>query len=288
MGKQKIKEGGFLLDDVCGVYLIISPSGRRYVGSSINIRERWASYRQLKKDKRSISLINSSMLKYGYSNHFFKVLYICLPIERLMWERVFGDLYLSLSDFGGLNLNLPGYDDKPKVISKETKEKMSLSRLIPDREEAAKRDKENRSKNKKKWRERNKKPVIKYVKTEKEIQRSREYGKNRAQDTAWINMMRDAQAKYFSIPENRLKAAETTRRQFQDPKQREIAKTRANRIFGNPETHPRSKKIINIDTGEIFVSGKLVAGKIGMNPAAFRERLRGDVTNNTPFRYLTA
>jgi group I intron endonuclease len=58
-----------------GIYKIISPKGRIYVGQSTNIKSRWLHYVSL--DCTDQPKLYNSFLKYGVKNHKFKVLEEC-------------------------------------------------------------------------------------------------------------------------------------------------------------------------------------------------------------------
>jgi group I intron endonuclease len=110
-----------------GIYKIISPTGKIYIGQSVNIENRWKSYKRLN-CKGQIKLYNS-LKKYGSDNHIFEVIEICslkflnmketywkkYVLEKLNknWDRV---LFCELYDKGG-----------PK--SELTKKKISESSL---------------------------------------------------------------------------------------------------------------------------------------------------------------
>jgi len=60
---MKISEIGF-------VYMIISPTNRIYVGSTVDIEERWADY--YKYNCKSQLKLYNSLNKYGYEAHTFE------------------------------------------------------------------------------------------------------------------------------------------------------------------------------------------------------------------------
>lgn len=101
-----------------GVYKITSPSQRVYVGSSVNLRSRYNTYKNYPSKKQK--LLFRSINKYGFEQHSFEILCLCEPSERLKKERFYGDAYKSLSTFGGLNLILPMSDDSPAIYSEQT------------------------------------------------------------------------------------------------------------------------------------------------------------------------
>ena len=107
-----------------GIYKITSPTGRIYIGQSINIQNRWIEY-QRKKAKGQIKL-NRSFLKHGIENHTFEIIELC-PIEILnKRERHFQEMFDVIGK-NGLNCKLTGTDEKKYVHSDETKQKMSES-----------------------------------------------------------------------------------------------------------------------------------------------------------------
>jgi hypothetical protein len=108
----------------CGVYKIVSPNNRVYVGSSIDLEARYKFYKNGHAKKQV--LLFRSFEKYGFENHSFEVLCECKAEERLNKEREFGELFKSSADFGGLNLVLPKNEDKPAIYSKELREKFSI------------------------------------------------------------------------------------------------------------------------------------------------------------------
>ena len=56
-----------------GIYKITSPSGRVYIGQSVNIEKRFLSYSKLLRCKTQIKLFRS-FLKYGVINHIFETI----------------------------------------------------------------------------------------------------------------------------------------------------------------------------------------------------------------------
>ena len=104
-----------------GVYSIISPTGRIYIGSSKNIYNRWKSYERL--TCKSQAKLYNSLLKYGVKNHEFKIIIECEIDELHQYENLYSNYYNSLSE-NNLNLRIPSYlEDKP-VVAKEAIKKM--------------------------------------------------------------------------------------------------------------------------------------------------------------------
>jgi group I intron endonuclease len=106
-----------------GIYKITSPSGKIYIGQSINIRKRFLKYNSLQNTKEQPALVRS-FIKYGVINHVFEIIEICLVEELNIKERYWQDFYDVLNH--GLNCVLTSTDILPRVISEKTKRKISL------------------------------------------------------------------------------------------------------------------------------------------------------------------
>ena len=107
-----------------GIYKITSPSGRIYIGQSININKRFKRYKQL--DCKSQLILYKSLIKYGYSNHTFEVIELCNEDQLNERERYFQDVY-DVTGSNGLNCQLTTTNTKSGKHSEETKNKMSSS-----------------------------------------------------------------------------------------------------------------------------------------------------------------
>ena len=108
-----------------GIYKITSPTGKVYIGQSINIEKRFKNYKVLQNCKGQFKLYNS-FLKYGINNHNFEIIEECnidLLNER---ERYWQDYYKCI-DINGLNLKLTNTLDKSGKLSEELKLKLSNS-----------------------------------------------------------------------------------------------------------------------------------------------------------------
>ncbi len=108
------------------VYMIISPCGRIYVGSTTrNFKERWEDYISLN-CKSQIRLYNS-FIKYGVKNHKFYKVWIGNINDMLMVEAKLGRIWNVLDRNLGLNCQLPKESDIYSCISEDTRKKMSIS-----------------------------------------------------------------------------------------------------------------------------------------------------------------
>jgi len=105
-----------------GIYKITSPSNKVYVGQSRNIEYRWTQHKSLRYD--SYGKLVNSLKKYGVENHVFEVIEECEFEDLNIRERYWQDYYNVLGE-NGLNSMLTETDEKPRVVSKETKAKIA-------------------------------------------------------------------------------------------------------------------------------------------------------------------
>lgn len=111
---------------VCGVYIIISPSGRVYIGYSKDIFDRWSDYKCL--DCKGQRKLYNSFLKYGVENHIFQIVQECEFEHLSRCERYWQEFY-DVTGPKGLNCILTETDEKPRVYSEETRLKISLANI---------------------------------------------------------------------------------------------------------------------------------------------------------------
>ena len=108
---------------ISGIYKITSPTGKIYVGQSVNIDNRFSCYKTTK--AKGQPKLHNSFKKYGINNHIFEIIEEC-SIELLNErERYYQELCECVKK--GLNCSLTKTDDKKGFLSQETKNKMSKS-----------------------------------------------------------------------------------------------------------------------------------------------------------------
>ena len=110
-----------------GIYKITSPSGKIYVGQSIDIKKRWNDYKSLCNSKDQIG-IHRSFKKYSVDQHQFEILEECEESQLNNRERYYQDYY-NVTSINGLNCRLTKSDDKSGNLSIETKLKISKSHI---------------------------------------------------------------------------------------------------------------------------------------------------------------
>lgn len=108
-----------------GIYKVTSPTGRVYIGQSINIENRFREYRRLK--CKNQTRLYRSFLKHGVKNHNFEILEEYIFEDLNIRERYWQDHYDVLSK-KGLNCVKQKTDVLPCLISEETRLKRSINR----------------------------------------------------------------------------------------------------------------------------------------------------------------
>lgn len=120
-------------EKICGIYKITSPSGKIYIGQSVDIKSRFSLYRNLK--SKGQTLLHRSFLKYGVENHKFEVIRLCSDKWLNAFEKWFIKYFNSFESANGLNLTDGGSNGR---LSEETKRKQSLAAKGKPKSEEAK------------------------------------------------------------------------------------------------------------------------------------------------------
>lgn len=108
-----------------GIYRILNPNGKSYIGQSVDIESRWNKYKKYPHDIKNQTKIYNSILKHGIENHRFEILEEC-TVDRLnILERKYQDLFNSVAK--GLNCKATSLDEKSGYLSEETKTKISIA-----------------------------------------------------------------------------------------------------------------------------------------------------------------
>jgi group I intron endonuclease len=105
-----------------GIYKIISPTGKIYIGETTNLKKRAKSYLNLNKIKNQRA-IHNSLKTHGIESHLFEVVELCESENLKVRERYYQELFNSVED--GLNCFYTPTQEKLKKHSKETIEIMS-------------------------------------------------------------------------------------------------------------------------------------------------------------------
>jgi len=105
----------------CGIYKIISPSGKIYIGQSDKIQKRWYFYKGM--SCKSQPRLYRSFLKYGVINHIFEIIEECSYEDLDCRERYWQDFYDVLNREKGLNLVLTECNGKKREYLKNIEKK---------------------------------------------------------------------------------------------------------------------------------------------------------------------
>lgn len=75
-----------------GIYQIVSPSGRRYIGSAVNLSKRWAEHRRhFVRGNHHCRGLARAVSKYGLAAMIFEVLEACAVTDLLAREQYYLD-----------------------------------------------------------------------------------------------------------------------------------------------------------------------------------------------------
>jgi len=231
------------------IYKITSPSGKVYIGSTINFKNRFNRYKRL--DCKLQPRLYNSFLKYGFNNHIFNI--IEEPIIEIMKEKeIFWGNHFNVLFETGLNCRLPKDGEKYEYMSKETKEKLA-----------------------------NAFKGFKHTKESKEKMSIAHKGKLKSEETKL--KMKESRKNYVCSEETKRKISEknTGKKHSKEV----ILKMSESRKRGK---HSLAKKVINTKTNEIFDCAKDVAEKYNINYSNLKNWLNPnrDVKNKSNFKYL--
>lgn len=259
-----------------GIYKITSPSGRIYIGQTRNFKSRCSDYKNLDKVVKQRRLYNS-FVKYGAENHIIEFIEECLFEDLNIVERKWQDYY-DVTSKKGLNCVLVGTEEKPsvmteesrlkrsaihkgKTVSQETKDKLSILRkgikLHPDHILAISRG-------------------SKIAKIVLDVLSGIFYD-SVAEVGRTFNLDRKVLA-------NQLAGLSKNNTQFEYIDLNENGKGRA--FESNHKYKPQRRKIINVETNEIFDHIKLAADSINMKTTTVNAKLTGQNKNDTNLKYL--
>lgn len=107
-----------------GIYKITSPTGKIYIGQSVNIKKRFKQYKSLY-NSRNQKALHYSFLKHGIEKHSFEVMEECDINKLNERERYWQDFYNVIKK--GLNCKTTTTKSKSGKLSEATLLKMSKS-----------------------------------------------------------------------------------------------------------------------------------------------------------------
>ncbi len=109
-----------------GIYKITNiVNNKIYIGSATNINSRWSSHRRyLKLGKHHNIHLQRSYIKYGLENFTFEIIEECL-VELLIEKEQFYLDHLNPE----YNINPIANSQRGRVVSEETRKKMSIAQI---------------------------------------------------------------------------------------------------------------------------------------------------------------
>lgn len=111
--------------NMVGIYKIVNPKGKVYIGESINVPKRLNQYKNGHYEKQW--KLGRSIAKYGWENHLVDLLEECEKSKLKERERYYQLKYNSIVK--GLNLKLTGIDDIKTLDSLEVKQNRSKGQI---------------------------------------------------------------------------------------------------------------------------------------------------------------
>mgnify|MGYP003648967643 CR=1 FL=1 len=239
-----------------GIYKITSPTGKVYIGQSIEIEKRFKRYRLMHTSIKSQIKLYNSFNKHGVENHLFEVILECKINELNNNERYYQDLFNVIS-VNGLNCRLTKSLDKSGKLSEETKLKIKKINSLKKNHFFGK----------------------KHTDDSKEKMRISSTGKKHTDQTK----IKLTQARMGNL--NRLGISHSTESKLK------ISLAGKGRIVSKKcidELIERRSRVIFDTQSFVFYKGiKEVCGLYGFNPSTFSSNLNGtNKVNNTIFIYV--
>lgn len=111
-----------MIQKIICIYKITSPSGRIYIGQTIDFGKRMKKYRLYHLSNGQPKLYNS-LKKYGWENHTVEILHQCSKSDLNNLEKMYIDKYNTFNSEMGLNLR--GGGDYGGKLSIESRNKIS-------------------------------------------------------------------------------------------------------------------------------------------------------------------
>lgn len=264
---------------IIGIYKIISPSGKIYIGQSRDLDKRLKSYKCGSSKTKGQPKLYNSFEKYGILTHEFEIIEEC-DFELLnIRERYWQDFYDVCGD-GGLNCSLTETNVLPRLVRQETKEKMSLIR----KEMMSKltKDPNYMAKMKANGIKRRGVPLAKKTEEQKELGRkiATAQGSFKGDKNPWYGKPRyNEENPMFGRKhkqESKLKMSQKAKgRRHGDAAKKKMSETRS---YGG---NCHAKLVLNFETGIYYDCGKEAWETLhGCAHSTFRQNLNGNVKKN--------
>lgn len=110
---------------ITGIYKITSPSGKIYIGQSIDIENRWLIYEKYTNSCKNQVKLYNSLMKYGWNNHDKEILEEC-SCDQLLERETYWKEYYNVLKIPSLCCRTDGRGGR---LSEETKQKIKQHKL---------------------------------------------------------------------------------------------------------------------------------------------------------------
>lgn len=234
-----------------GIYKITSPTKRIYIGQSLNIEERFNTYKRLH-CKKQIRLYRS-LLSYGIDKHKFEIICECSIDELNDKERYYQDLYNVLTN--GLNCMLTKTNDRSGKLSEEIKSKISKSNKGKKHSEETKLKMST-------WqigRKQSEESIKKRIETNKGYKHSEESKVKMSKSHIGKKLTDEHKIKIGLSNKNGKRSKETKSKMSKS----------------------RNKIILNTETGIFYFGSKEASESVNINTSTFKNYLNGKAKNKT-------
>lgn len=263
-----------------GIYKITSPSGKIYIGQSVNILSRINKYKNAKCITQPIIL--KSILKYGWENHVFEIVCECEQSELNERERYYQEIFDCIGK-NGLNCMLTHTRTKSGKARQETIDKLT-GRKLPESTREKMRNKKLSEETKRKISQSNTGRVMS-EETKRKISESNS-GKKRTQeyiDKMKLRVVSDETRDKLSLALKGKKHSEETRAKLRiAQKGKKPSKECLNKAMIST-----SKRVLDTKTGIIYKSASELAGILNIKRTTLTAKLSGQNKNTTQYVYVS-
>lgn len=263
-----------------GIYKITSPSGKIYIGQSVNILSRINKYKNAKCITQPIIL--KSILKYGWENHLFEIVCECDQSELNEKERYYQEVFDCIGK-NGLNCILTNTRTKTGKARQETIDKLTGRKLSESTREKM-RNKKLSEQHKLKISQSNIGRVVS-EETKRKISEANK-GKKRTQE--YIEKMK--QRIISDETRNKLSLASKGRKYSEEQKLKinlNKKKSIPSKLFFEKSKLSVSKKVLDTSTGIIYPSVSELVRILNIKRSTLAAKLNGQNKNDTQYIYVS-
>lgn len=259
---------------ISGIYKITNPSGRIYIGKSVNVVIRFQEHRsdpiKRKQRKKYVEpILNNSMIKYGPTNHFYEIIKECPVPELNFWEKHFILLFDTYNTKHGMNCTSGGDGGMAGVkLSEEHKKRIG----------DAQRGEKNHRWGKKMTPDQAEKHRVSLLGNKSTL------GQKQSAETIAKRILKTKGLKRTSETIKRMSEANKGQIVTEEMKMKiSEALKGVKHTFGRIQK--KQKLILNMQYGIFYYGLKDASESIGISPLSLGRKLRGMFVNNTPLVY---